>query len=57
VRVTPSPASRNPFLGAGDATTRPKNIFHFYSKNPFKYFHIAKQIKKIKLLHYGYCEL
>jgi hypothetical protein len=33
-----------------------KNIFLFYSKNSFTSLHIAKQIKKVKLLRYGYYE-
>ena len=42
-----SPASRNPFLGAGDAITvpDPKNNFLYYSKNLFKFFNIVEQIK------------
>ena len=35
----------------------PKNIFQILSENLFNCLHIAKKLKNVKLLHYGYCEL
>jgi hypothetical protein len=47
------------FLGAGarNGLSAPKNIFLLYSKNSFKFLHIAKQIKKVKLLNCDYCQM